>query len=596
MLAAGVLIALLWSGASTVRAEAGYDVALEGVAEKELRSLLESVSKTFELKDRPPATIGLLKRRASEDVDRLLDALKSQGYYAAEVDFDVQEQREPVLVTFHVEPGPVFVLEAVNVELVDEGKIPHEKLPTPQELGLELKKPALARSILDAQDKLIEEMRGKGYAFAKIEERRVIADYSTREVQVTYRVAPGPPARFGPTTITGLQTVEEEFVRGKIPWKEGDRFNAGLLAELRKRLTDTRLFSLVRTLPAEKLEAGELLPITIDVTERKHRTVSAGVSYYTDTGPGVQTSWEHRNILGAGESLKIEAIVSEITYSGSAAFKKPAFRKENQSLLLSSRIADDDTDAYESRNTEFTVLVERELNRTMRIGAGPSFRFARVGEVNEEDDDEEDFDDRTNFALFSFPAYFNLDTSNDLMNPTRGGRLVTRVTPFTDVLSSTKFLKGYASYTHYWNVLDEPSMILANRAAVGSIVGADRDSIPADVRFYAGGGGSIRGYPYQKVGPINDDDPIGGASLLELSLEMRFKVVGNVGFVVFLDGGSAFESAYPDFDETLRWGAGAGIRYFTPIGPLRLDVGFPLNPISDVHDPFQIYVSLGQAF
>ncbi|MGD9506382.1 MAG: autotransporter assembly complex family protein, partial [Syntrophobacteraceae bacterium] len=198
--------------------------------------------------------------------------------------------------------------------------------------------------------------------------------------------------------------------------------------------------------------------------------------------------------------------------------------------------------------------------------------------------------------LLSFPVYFNLDSSDDLLNPVRGSRLVARVTPYTDTITSAKFLKSYASYSHYLRFGNKWLPVIANRAALGSIVGEARDGVPADVRFYAGGGGSIRGYPYQKVGPMNDDDPVGGASLIELSTELRFKATESIGFVVFMDGGSAFESSYPDFGETLRWGAGAGVRYYTPIGPLRLDVAFPLNPADGMNDSMQLYLSIGQAF
>ena len=131
---------------------------------------------------------------------------------------------------------------------------------------------------------------------------------------------------------------------------------------------------------------------------------------------------------------------------------------------------------------------------------------------------------------------------------------------------------------------------------MGATTGAERDEIPADLRFYAGGGGSIRGYSFQSVGPLRQNEPLGGRSLFELSVEFRMKVFDSIGLVAFMDGGSVFEDTFPDFDEPLRWGAGLGFRYFTPVGPLRLDVGVPLNRREDMDDRFQIYVSLGQAF
>ena len=139
--------------------------------------------------------------------------------------------------------------------------------------------------------------------------------------------------------------------------------------------------------------------------------------------------------------------------------------------------------------------------------------------------------------------------------------------------------------------------VLAGRARVGSTVGQPRRNVPANKRFYAGGGNSVRGYGYQKIGPLNDDDdPDGGRSLLELGAEFRAQVWGNFAVVPFVDGGTVYDNAYPDFSETFRWAAGIGLRYHTVIGPIRFDIAFPLNPRKGTDDPYQFYISIGQAF
>jgi translocation and assembly module TamA len=225
----------------------------------------------------------------------------------------------------------------------------------------------------------------------------------------------------------------------------------------------------------------------------------------------------------------------------------------------------------------------------MTVRGGLGFRASRVEHLVE--------DERV--ALLLVPLQFDWDTSDDLLDPGRGGRLGLKFAPFFDIfLSDFAFLKGYASYARYVRLLRRPSIVFASRAALGAMTGAARDSIPADLRFYAGGGGSVRGIPFQTAGPLNeaDEEPLGGRSLLELSAELRVKVTKTIGFVTFVDGGSAFEAKFPDLEESLRWGAGVGLRYFTPIGPLRLDVALPLNRREDIDDRFQIYVSIGQAF
>jgi translocation and assembly module TamA len=194
------------------------------------------------------------------------------------------------------------------------------------------------------------------------------------------------------------------------------------------------------------------------------------------------------------------------------------------------------------------------------------------------------------------PGKLDWDFSDDLLNPTRGGRLSLLAAPYVDTLGpDRRFAKARLTHTRYLGLHDD--VILALRGSVGGIGGADLDDIPADERFYAGGGGSVRGIPYQLAGPLDeDDDPTGGRSLLEVGAELRYRATESIGLVLFLDGGTVADSAVPDFSEELRWGAGPGLRYFTPIGPLRVDVGFPLNARQGVDDLFQLYLSIGQAF
>jgi translocation and assembly module TamA len=206
-------------------------------------------------------------------------------------------------------------------------------------------------------------------------------------------------------------------------------------------------------------------------------------------------------------------------------------------------------------------------------------------------------EDEEHFSLVSLPMYMEWDTSDDVLDPTRGGRLSLQLAPNQDIVETDlSFVKGLVTTSRYVQLSRVPSLVLAGKLALGAITGSERDAIPADERFYAGGGGSIRGYPYQTVGPIEQDEPLGGRSLLEISMEVRWKITEQFGLVAFWDGGSAFRGTRLDSGEDLRWGAGAGLRYFTSVGPLRLDIGIPLNRRPDVDDHFQLYVSLGQAF
>jgi translocation and assembly module TamA len=221
------------------------------------------------------------------------------------------------------------------------------------------------------------------------------------------------------------------------------------------------------------------------------------------------------------------------------------------------------------------------------VAGGISYRFSDVEQLGERD----------MFRLFSIPVKLSWDSRDDPLDPVNGGRLNLKMTPFLDVFNTdTRFWKCWASTTRYIRLSESPHLVIAGRMGIGSILGIIRDEVPADERFYAGGGGSIRGYPYQSVGPLEGTNPVGGRSLLEISAELRLKLTDSFGLVGLLDGGNAFESRFPDFEKDLLWSAGVGLRYFTGIGPFRLDVAFPFDRRERIDDAFQVYVSLGQSY
>ncbi len=565
-----------------------YEVRWEGNAEKSILQDLQSVSDSLKWKDRPPATTGLLRRRAEEDLEQFLKVLRSAGYYGAEVSLDIDEKEDVPVVIFRIDPGEVFKIESVQWTAAETDRAILRKLPPPDDLGLRKGDPARARAILDAERGLIRAFHRHARPFARVEDRRVVVDHRDRTVRVTFHLDPGPPAKFGSTAVTGLKTVSERTVRNRLHWKEGEPWNADLIAETRKELARSELFSLVQITPDEELDEEGRLPLSLDVGERKHRSIKLGASYKTDEGPGGRFSWEHRNLLHHGEKLQLSITGSTLTTAFDASFEKPDFLTPRQTLRLASKLASEDTDAYNSRYLDSAITVERTAVRAFKWSVGPGFRWSRVEQLEETDE----------FALLFLQSGLVWDRSDDLLDPTRGGRLTLHLAPYWDTLgTASTFVRGSASYSHYFRLMERPLVVFAARAGLGSIAGAERSAVPADLRFYAGGGGSVRGYPYQTLGPLADDkDPIGGRSLLEINAEMRYRVTRDIGLVAFLDGGSAFESSTPDFGEDVLWGAGLGLRYHTPIGPLRLDVAVPLQKRDEIDDWFQVYVSIGQAF
>ncbi|HYN39543.1 MAG TPA: BamA/TamA family outer membrane protein, partial [Rhodospirillales bacterium] len=267
---------------------------------------------------------------------------------------------------------------------------------------------------------------------------------------------------------------------------------------------------------------------------------------------------------------------------------KPNWRRPDQDLLLEAEAIRQTTDAFDEIGVASVGRVRRPLSETWTGSLGTSLEWSQL---------KDDKGENTS-TLVGFPAELYRDATDSLLDPRDGIRLRLQATPYLGWFNETaRFVSGVATVSGYQPLDQEKRFVLAGRAKLGSILGESREDIPANKRFYAGGGDSIRGYQFQKVGPLDDNnDPLGGRSVLELNAELRALVWGNFGLVPFIDGGNVYTPVYPDFSEELRWAAGIGARYITVVGPIRFDIAFPLNPPRELDEPFQFYVSLGQAF
>ena len=560
---------------------ASYHVRFEGLSSQAMLQEITKLSNSAALQDRPPASLGLLRKRVDEDLSAFSQWLRAQGYFDSRVEARIDEAAEPVTVIFKVDTGPPFLLKSVELQIAGR---PEMTLP---DIGLALGVPFDSAKLVQSQNRLLREFTRKGYPFAEVSERRVVVDHANHSVAVTFFVVPGPVAPFGPPRISGLVSVQESVVLNTLPWKEGDPFNVDLLEAGQKKLSALGLFSLVRVFPAQELDESGRVAVNIVLTERKHRSVGAGVGYKTDEGPGVTASWENRNLYGRAEQLSFSATFSDYVFSAEGGYLKPFFLRKDQTLRWSARLADDQPDAYSSRSLKSTSVLERSVSDALKLGGGAGFKVSKVTQLEE----------ASRYSYLLFPLTMEFNGSDDLLDPSRGNRLGVQVTPNWDPFKGNpEFAKGYARYRHYLQILKEPAAVLAGGIGVGAIAGPDSAQIPADERFYAGGGGSIRGYAYQTVAPLKNGAPVGGNYLLELSFELRLKLSEQLGVVAFLDGGNAFASPDPDFSRGLFWGTGFGIRYYTPVGPFRLDIGFPLDRRPEIDDSFQVYLSLGQAF
>lgn len=586
-----VLLACLVALAPARAAEGvAYETELTGVAEKGVRRLLDKTSQLIALTGQPPATIAGLRRRARDDRDRLRKALRSEGFYDSKVDVRIDPDTDPVTVTIAVATGPIYVLAEADVTYTREIRA---DVAVPRDItdldGLTSGMDARAPRIVAAQSRILAELRRNGFPEPSVAERRAVVNHDARTLSVTWRVDPGPYAAFGEMAVTGLDTVEAAYVRQFRTWEPGEPYDQEKVAETRKAIMGTDLFaSAAIERPAV---ADGRQRVVFDMREREHRSIGFTARFATSEGPSGTAFWEHRNWFGRNETVRVTAEAGLINQSLLGEFSKPRFLQENQTLNSALELRRQDSDAFLERALSFDAELERRFTGIWSGALGGSLEMTET----------EDNEGTRTFVLVGVPARLERDSRNDRLNPTQGSRVALRSTPYAVTVDETNgFLRNEVNASGYLGLDAADRVVLAGRGRLGSIWGPKTDLIPASKRFYAGGGGSLRGFDFQAVGPLDgDNDPLGGRSVVEASVELRWRITESIGIVPFVDAGNVYDSPMPgvqdDGDARIRAAGGLGFRYFTAIGPVRLDVARAIDR-RDVDDPFELYISFGQAF
>ena len=583
------LVTALVSGAGA-RADLNYRAEIAGGEDSDLAGLLDKVSELKALEEKPPASEEALRRRADRDLERLADAAHSLGYWDADFSYDVDTSAETAKVTVTVKPGPLYHLASVTV-LGPDGQpltIPQDATKLPLKPG----DPARTAPIVATETALVAAFGDSGHPFAKVDNRKVEIDRDTQTMDVTYTVNPGPVMRFGPVAIAGLERLNPAYVEGRERWQAGEIYDASKVEDTRRALIETGLFSTVQITPTADPEHLGEARMTIDATERLHRTIGAGLAYNTSQGFGARAFWENRNLFGNAEYLRLSADVGQQLDAFRANFRRPDFLAIDQDFLATAEIANDVPVAYNSRRALATAGIERRVDRWLTGGLSLLVEKANVTQLANVAGQG-----TQRYELVGLPAYVKLDQTDNLLNPTNGYRAQLNVTPARTFSGShLTFVTNLLSGSTYWPLGREQRTILAGKLGLGSLDGAQLSQLPADQRIYAGGGGSIRPYGWQLAGPLaSNNKPIGGKSSLVLNLEARIRITETIGIVPFVDAGSYYESPVPQLGRTLLYGVGLGLRYYTAFGPLRLDLATPLHKRS-ADSPIQIYISLGEAF
>lgn len=562
---------------------------------------------TIEMLDSDDDNLALISARAKSDEELLQTLLRTYGYYDALVirsvggenrTTDAAPQSQPV-VRFAIVPGPRYAYGAIDLgELVlasDGTELRSAFEIFPGELISSFK-------ITEEQADLDRALGETGYPFAEIDAPELLIDHARNEGDLTMLVRPKGKYVFGSVTSSMPELMSGKHLATIARFEPGELYQRSLEMDLRRAITATGLVSSVVITPRERVAPTANQPGTVDLSvemsQAKLRTIAGAIGYGSEEGFRVEASWEHRNFFPPEGAIKVRGIAGTQEQLGGITFRRNNFGGRDRIVTVDAFARSFDNGVYEANTASLVGTYERVSTLLFQKEVSWSIGMELVATDERDAKVKGGKNPRETYLVAALPGSILLDQTNDLLDPTSGFRAGLRLSPEVSRQSGADvtYLSGQLDASYYQPVTER--VVLAARTRLGSIVGTKVFNIAPSRRLYAGGGGSVRGYGYQQIGPRNGvGEPNGGRSLVELSAEARIRTRffdGALGIVPFIDAGSVSRSSSPRLEQ-IKFGAGIGLRYHTGFGPIRLDLGVPLNPGPD-DSAFAVYVSLGQAF
>ncbi len=574
-----------------------YRLIIEGLKQVGLEDEFRDLSALLE-DGRDAANAAQISARADEDVGLAERLLRADGYYdgIATVAIDtLPNASNSLTVTLSATPGPRYRLGKVVVT----GAAPEPTTLALDALSLKTGDPIVAAEIESAEARIALKLPEAGYPFVAVGQRDILLDERDHHGDYSLPVDAGPKGRFGRIRTEGDPVFTTEHLGVISRFDQGELYDSRKVDDLRQALIAT---SLLATNAIEPIRTGEVaadgtetVDILVQQSKGPARQLAGSAGYGTGEGIKLTGSWTHRNLFPPEGALTVEAVAGTLQQSLGTTFRRSNAGQRDRSFALGASVARQDFDAYNAQ----TITLSGSLSRQSTPIFQKRWTWSVGGEIiatRETPFEVTTLDrDRNTYFIAAIPLQLGYDRSNSQLDPTKGFRLSGRLSPEAQKRSGGGFdsyARLLAEGSAYYPVTE--AIVLAGRARVGSIVGASRDDIAPSRRYYSGGGGSVRGFGYQELGPKDiDDKPIGGRSLTEFALEARYRF-GNYGIVPFFDAGRVGESSTPSL-KNMRYGAGIGVRYYTNFGPFRLDLATPINR-QPGESKVALYISIGQAF
>ena len=583
----------LWVGLAPAWPQ-GVDVGLSLSGSDDLREEVEQASLLLRAEEEGLDNAQDLIAAARADYTRIVGRLYSQGYYGPVVNILIDGREAAEIPPFEapgrigrieirVQTGPLYSFGLARVAPVAPGTELPEEFATGED--------ALTGVVREAASSAVDGWRDVGRATAEVGDQTIVADFAREALDVSIAIRPGPLVRFGQLNIEGNRRVRTERIREIAGFPTNGVYDPDQLALVETRLRRTGAFRAVALTEAETLGPGDTLDLGLTVIEERPRRFGVGAEYGTTDGLAFQAFWMHRNLLGGAERLRFEGEIDGIGASGeeqpdyrlTARFDRPATFDPDTDLSVLAEVERLDEPAFMSDIVRFEVGAIRYATEDLTLRAAVQLRFSDV---------DDDLGNRQ-FRHVSFPLQATQDKRDDRLDPTGGYFADLTATPFVGVGDSESGARLFGDGRLYYGLGAEDRVVLAGRLQAGSVLGSAIEDTPPDYLFFSGGGGTVRGHPYESLAVMRGDDEFGGRSFLGIQSEARVGVTENIGVVGFVDAGLIGEDSFGGDTET-QVGAGIGVRYATGIGPIRLDLATPVS--GDTGDGLQFYLGIGQAF
>jgi translocation and assembly module TamA len=589
------ILCAAWVAVPGVGAAQNLDLNVSGGSD-DLRSELKDAMSLYALVDAEDATPQALIAAAQADYSRIVAALYGGGRFSPTVSIKVDGREAAGISPFEapqsiktilidVDPGPRFRYGRAEIApLADGTEIPPE---------FRTGERASTTPIRDAVSAGVSGWRNVGHAKARLEDQQIIADHPNRELDVRLRLAPGPQLRFGAVEVTGNDRVRRTRIREIAGLPQGDVFDPEEIADAERRLRDTGVFSSVAVSEAETPNADGTLDLALQVAEQKPRRFGFGAEVSTQEGGKISAFWLHRNLFQGAERLRVEGEVSgigtdadEMDYALTLTYGRPATFTPDTEFYLTAGVERLNEPGFTSNQAGLIAGLSHRFSDQLTASFGLGYRYL---------DTDDAFGEREfQLLLATFGATY--DTRNNSLNPSSGYYLSATGTPFLGLDETESGMRLTSDARAYFGFGTDDRFVLAGRAQIGSVWGPSLEDTVPDYLFYSGGGGTVRGVPYQSLGVTLDNDEFtGGQSFAAVSAELRATVRENIGLVGFYDAGMITEESGFAGDSDWHAGAGIGLRYNTGIGPIRVDIATPVTGDGAGKD-YELYIGIGQAF